>query len=1069
MCRASLDAATRSVRAAYSSLDSRHIRSASSRPSKPRMAARVCGTGAGRYLHERSYLLRSATGASPALSALQDQDTAVLKCCVADFLWTRPGGCSSPTAGSSSSNSNIFGGLRALETYREQQTIACSSRLRRPNAAAMARRPDHLDLSRERPFTPQPPKMSFHMDLPSPRTGEIPPALSPLDAFAMHSRILAKRFEEEAQNGRRISRLPPMAVAKEMANRPGYFRSTSGGDEGMMDGVPEVQEENSPIRPTTSAGLVGGDEKRRPISHYPEMGMASVRQSRDTAFPDIHEIPQPAVAKDYFGISMPRASSPEPVDSKFVSIEAPTPNVPSLTSSIDSVQSSHPRTLTSGSQRSQRSDRGLAPPLSPRYPKSPKSMQSIRSVRQDSGDDDASSYMGYAVSSARKLSGSSNMSRPHSPFSPFMPPMHRSPSMTSDYSVNSTPQPAPPRRQNFSRPMSSGGMSRPSMERPSFDSRPSFDTRPSQDLPLRDPSIASNSTRPSFNSNASSRQNSEDDMKTPYAKEVLATPGEPDDAGKDYFSASKDKSAATYTYAKYTLPRGRAPDRTSGGARTSWIHQQFTWDQPNGVSASPDIRAKKPTPQVVAPGITRAATSESHVPRQTDLPLRDTSVKSTPERITHNGLMMHSNHSESFAFQPPRRTASPAGSEKISGLRLSGNFTPGSSAIRSRSMDPRDRSPLHHSSESIVSESTDRTIRATPLHERASSTELTADEHLEIGIAMHSAGQLNKSTYHLRLAALQDLPTAMLLYALACRHGWGMRPSPEEGVKWLRKAIDSTGLGGADVEDTISSVTRKNSNLDPAAEAAERKKRKAQFALAIYELGISYMNGWGCTKDKPLAVRCYEIAGSWGDCDALAEAGFCYTQGMGVKKDLKKAASLYRKAADGGMSMAGNSWIYKAKYMDDASPKASMDKDRKSRPELPAELRDKDKDKDKPHGRARTRSIWGNISRGFSKGHRSAGADGLFTDEMYALESEAGEGFDSVGRLECRFVCMMDKDLSIICARHQACVRFVIVRRRPMAVGVVVTGGTAVGIARGPESSSSSSIDHGGAHGRQSG
>nr|POF07813.1 mitosis inhibitor nif1 [Quercus suber] len=1038
MCRTSLDAATRSVRAAYSSLDSRHIRSASSRPSKPRMAARVCGTGAGRYLHERSYLLRSATGASPALSALQDQDTAVLKCCVADSL------CSS--------NSNIFGGIRALENYREQQTIACSSRLRRSNAAAMARRPDHLDLSRERPFTPQPPKMSFHMDLPSPRTGEIPPALSPLDAFAMHSRILAKRFEEEAQNGRRISRLPPMAVAKEMANRPGYFRSTSGGDEGkpdhldlsrerpftpqppkmsfhmdlpsprtgeippalspldafamhsrilakrfeeeaqngrrisrlppmavakemanrpgyfrstsggdegMMDGVPEVQEENSPIRPTTSAGLVGGDEKRRPISHYPEMGMASVRQSRDTAFPDIHEIPQPAVAKDYFGISMPRASSPEPVDSKFVSIEAPTPNVPSLTSSIDSVQSSHPRTLTSGSQRSQRSDRGLAPPLSPRYPKSPKSMQSIRSVRQDSGDDDASSYMGYAVSSARKLSGSSNMSRPHSPFSPFMPPMHRSPSMTSDYSVNSTPQPAPPRRQNFSRPMSSGGMSRPSMERPSFDSRPSFDTRPSQDLPLRDPSIASNSTRPSFNSNASSRQNSEDDMKTPYAKEALTTPGELDDAGKDYFSASKDKSAATYTYAKYTLPRGRAPDRTSGGARTSWIHQQFTWDQPNGVSASPDTRAKKPTPQVVAPGITRAATSESHVPRQTDLPLRDISVKSTPERIAHNGLMMHSNHSENFAFQPPRRTASPAGSEKISGLRLSGNFTPGSSAIRSRSMDPRDRSPLHHSSESIVSESTDRTIRATPLHERASSTELTADEHLEIGIAMHSAGQLNKSTYHLRLAALQDLPTAMLLYALACRHGWGMRPSPEEGVKWLRKAIDSTGLGGADVEDTISSVTRKNSNLDPAAEAAERKKRKAQFALAIYELGISYMNGWGCTKDKPLAVRCYEIAGSWGDCDALAEAGFCYTQGMGVKKDLKKAASLYRKAADGGMSMAGNSWIYKAKYMDDASPKASMDKDRKSRPELPAELRDKDKDKDKPQGRARTRSIWG--------------------------------------------------------------------------------------------------------------
>ena len=78
--------------------------------------------------------------------------------------------------------------------------------------------------------------------------------------------------------------------------------------------------------------------------------------------------------------------------------------------------------------------------------------------------------------------------------------------------------------------------------------------------------------------------------------------------------------------------------------------------------------------------------------------------------------------------------------------------------------------------------------------------------------------------------------------------------------------------------------------------------------MAVYELGISYMNGWGCQKDKPLALQCYEVAGGWGDCDALAEAGYCYTQGIGCKKDMKKAAGMYRKAADLGMSMAGNSW-----------------------------------------------------------------------------------------------------------------------------------------------------------------
>ena len=236
-----------------------------------------------------------------------------------------------------------------------------------------------------------------------------------------------------------------------------------------------------------------------------------------------------------------------------------------------------------------------------------------------------------------------------------------------------------------------------------------------------------------------------------------------------------------------------------------------------------------------------------------------------------------------------------------------------SNTSRSRSAEPRTvqkAAALHKSTPSIRThntDSTDRTIKASiPLHERSPSAELTAEEHLEIGIQTHSNGELNKSTYHLRIAAREGSPTGMLLYALACRHGWGMRPNQEEGVRWLKHAIDSAGLEVADVEQTLGAAT--TTKGDPVSDAMERKKRKAQFALAIYELGISYMNGWGCPKDKPLAVRCYEVAGSWGDCDALAEAGYCYTQGVGCKKDLKKAASLYRQAAEGGMSMAGNSW-----------------------------------------------------------------------------------------------------------------------------------------------------------------
>jgi TPR repeat protein len=47
---------------------------------------------------------------------------------------------------------------------------------------------------------------------------------------------------------------------------------------------------------------------------------------------------------------------------------------------------------------------------------------------------------------------------------------------------------------------------------------------------------------------------------------------------------------------------------------------------------------------------------------------------------------------------------------------------------------------------------------------------------------------------------------------------------------------------------------------------------------------------------------------AWGDVDALAEAGFCYAQGIGCRKNLKKAAGFYRQAEAKGMSMVGNSW-----------------------------------------------------------------------------------------------------------------------------------------------------------------
>ena len=77
-----------------------------------------------------------------------------------------------------------------------------------------------------------------------------------------------------------------------------------------------------------------------------------------------------------------------------------------------------------------------------------------------------------------------------------------------------------------------------------------------------------------------------------------------------------------------------------------------------------------------------------------------------------------------------------------------------------------------------------------------------------------------------------------------------MRPNQKEGVAWLRKAADS-----------VSPEMFDESPNDGVVDLPEQKMKKAQFALSIYELGVSHMNGWGIEQDKALALKCFEIAG----------------------------------------------------------------------------------------------------------------------------------------------------------------------------------------------------------------
>lgn len=720
---------------------------------------------------------------------------------------------------------------------------------------------------------------------PSPRLqhldGDIPPAMSPLDMFAMQSRLLAKQLDDSKRNGRRVSRLPPLTIGDPITKQKSiYDRSRSAETKIMSPGSsPRAREEDS------SGTMPEVEEPAfRPNSFYPRMSNIQpvdddppedlTGPSPDLPFVTPAEFHSPAVpSNDYFGAQ--RAKSPEPIAPMPRSADAVDrhPWIHPPRSYELSQQYNEPQRGMSTESSSSRSHNGsLAPPMSPHV----RQAASIRSIPQDSSDDELSaSTGGSGFSQHRKLSSSSGVSMPHSPFSQFAQTHARSPSLNSEYSLGGSRQPKTPF--NFSRPLS-----RQSQHLDMTSRQPSFDSRPSVDA-----------VRPPFGS--ISRQSSSDSRRIMFDDGTVQTPVSMDN---EHFQDGKDSSevpAPSYIYAKFSLPRGRMLQRDA---------------QAHENKQAPSSEREGPTfPRSTRP--TTPLANRPWTPSHSSPPSAKPSFelhRSSPRPSTEHRPCFSSRPSyEQTMNKSPRPSqeqysrASPRPSTEQ--IRQASNGSSHHSTEKTQVIQSRPPpTPVHNDAQSLSDYSSTRsgsTIKpGTRSRAPAPSVELTAEDHLAKGIELHERGAARESTYHLRIAARQNLPTAMLLYALACRHGWGMRPNQQEGVQWLRKAADC-----AQVEIAID----EDAGGKPA-DILEHKTKRAEFALSIYELGVSHMNGWGIEQDKALALRCFEIAANWGDADAMAEAGFCYAQGQGCKKDLKKAARYYRMAEAKGMSMVGNSW-----------------------------------------------------------------------------------------------------------------------------------------------------------------
>ncbi|KAI1328262.1 hypothetical protein F5Y16DRAFT_409765 [Xylariaceae sp. FL0255] len=698
----------------------------------------------------------------------------------------------------------------------------------------MANRPNFLDM---RSASTNSVNTTASRPLRSPRlhvAGEVPPTLSPLDAFAAQSRLLAKQLEESQRDGNRVSRLPPLTTDSPLIvqGRSEYFRSLS-----YDSTTADDQHASSPKHGGLSTEIESPSE--RPVSMHPRM--SRIPPTPSEAIP---ALPNPFIEAargrslqrrpDDDGLygarqeqspsdleSEPRSATYQPKSSPRRNRFPPSPEKLTKTSSNESAA-------------------GLVPPRS----LFPKRSSSIMSAPLDSVNDDNLTASFHSQPS-RKLSSSSAFSGPSlvSPIAHYQ----RSPSISSDASA-----PLPRPSFNFSRPLSRSGT-------------------PMLDAPSRQ---ASSDSHPSF----------------VLADETANTPvSMHSDAFTENYSED-GRAGSSSGYSKYSLPRGKTMQRNSAVFRDtgSPSSSSFAWEPP---LAPPPTNQQRNTQAPPSP------------------PSRPTSSSSRHQESSagHDMLLGRPSLERSKLSteipadaEPSPRTSRPSTQESRPSVDLQSVDVPrgrAPNAVPNDQTSTRPRTPMSVSTSDSAS-----TIRGpkAPNSGLPAASDMTAEEHLDKGIKCHEEGSVKESTYHLRLAAMGGEPTGMLLYALACRHGWGMRANQQDGVKWLRRAADSVGAVIADDED--------QAKLGKIIDFGDHKTRKAQFALSIYELGVSHMNGWGIEQDKALALRCFEISASWGDVDALAEAGFCYAQGVGCKKDLKKSAKYYRMAEAKGMSMPGNSW-----------------------------------------------------------------------------------------------------------------------------------------------------------------
>jgi TPR repeat protein/ubiquitin-protein ligase len=136
-----------------------------------------------------------------------------------------------------------------------------------------------------------------------------------------------------------------------------------------------------------------------------------------------------------------------------------------------------------------------------------------------------------------------------------------------------------------------------------------------------------------------------------------------------------------------------------------------------------------------------------------------------------------------------------------------------------------------------------------------------------------------------RRAAEGRMPEAEHRLALCYHKGEGVQKDSEAAVRWL----DGFARRGSDHQTAIKSI------IEEVHQAAGAGDVQAQRSL-----GEFYFDGLGVQKDLSKAAMWWSKAAEYDDTEAQLGVGICHYYGQGVRQDRVKGAEWFRKAAEKG-------------------------------------------------------------------------------------------------------------------------------------------------------------------------